>query len=101
MSMQGLTVGKHAAISVEVFLSHRLGLLNTTTQMCKNDSAHKDTEVLTRTRMLWVALVSGEDLVERLFLRMYWTCCLCLLAQDEGHGATGPDCEPQTETIMG
>lgn len=34
--------------------------------------------MLTRTRILWVAVDSGEHLAESLLPRMYLTCCLCL-----------------------
>ena len=54
--------------STEAFLSHRPGLFNATRQMWqKEDSVHKETEVLTRTRMLRVAVVSGEGLGDRVY----------------------------------
>lgn len=55
--------------STEAFLSHRLGLLNTTRQMWKReDRVQKETKVLSRTRVLQVAVLSGEGLGERVFL---------------------------------
>lgn len=55
-------------MSLEVFFSQKLGLLKMATQLCKTEeSVHKETKQHTRTRMVWVAVVSGEGLAD-------WSC---------------------------
>lgn len=69
MRTKGLTVGKQAVVSADVFISYQLGLGYLANNGVKaEERVQNDAKVLTRTRMLWVTLNSGEDLGGRLVL---------------------------------
>ena len=79
MSRKGLTVGKHAMITAEVF-TKKTSILSKTAKIILHKKVRmlKKIKVNTRRRIVVVALDSGENMEEMLVLRKFWTLCLCL-----------------------
>jgi hypothetical protein len=69
MSRKGLTVGKHAMITAEVF-TKKTSILSKTAKIIAQMkvSMLKKIKVVTRRRMVLVALDSGEDMEEMFVL---------------------------------
>lgn len=78
MRRKGQTVGKRVANMGRDVHHQWLGLLTRAIYIWKMEGRlYNDTRVLKKTRILWVALVSGGDVGKTWFLWKCWTCFLC------------------------